>query len=142
MTPLGSRPRTSRATPFIASIDSNGPPNVTTSMPGATAAALAASSAALGIADPAPARARRFASRSSSWRAATRSGSDSIDVAPATPPARWSSSRRAPTQASAPSPVSASIRRMPEPMLRSLVIRKPPIWPDARQWVPPHSSWL
>ena len=55
--------------------------------------------------------------------------------------ARGPRSARA-TSASAPSPVRASIRRMPEPMLRSPVITKPPIWPVARQWVPPHSSKL
>ena len=27
-------------------------------------------------------------------------------------------------------------------MLRSPVMTNVPIWPDARQWVPPHSSWL
>ena len=43
---------------------------------------------------------------------------------------------------SAAAPVTASIRRIPEPMLRSPVMTKLPIWPDARQWVPPHSSWL
>ena len=31
---------------------------------------------------------------------------------------------------------------MPEPMLRSPVMMKLPICPDARQCVPPHSSWL
>ena len=36
----------------------------------------------------------------------------------------------------------ASMRRIPEPMLRSPVITKPPIWPVARQCVPPHSSKL
>ena len=38
-------------------------------------------------------------------------------------------SNRSRTSASAPSPVTASMRRIPEPMLRSPVIRKPPIWP-------------
>ena len=44
--------------------------------------------------------------------------------------------------ASAATPVRASMRRIPEPMLRSPVITKPPIWPVARQCVPPHSSKL
>ena len=55
---------------------------------------------------------------------------------------RRASSARSRRWASAPSPVRASIRRMPEPMLRSPVITKLPICPEARQWVPPHSSKL
>ncbi len=43
---------------------------------------------------------------------------------------------------SAAAPVTASMRRTPEPMLRSPVITKLPTWPLARQCVPPHSSWL
>ena len=44
--------------------------------------------------------------------------------------------------ASAAAPVTASMRRMPLPMDRSETMMKPPTWPDARQWVPPHSSKL
>ena len=71
-----------------------------------------------------------------------RSGTASTDVAPAVSVARSSRSRRARRCESAPAPVSASIRRMPEPMLRSPVITKLPTWPLARQCVPPHSSKL
>ena len=91
----------------------------------------------------APAFRRRFVSRSSSWSAVIRSstrlrrpGADRGDGR-ARRGAKRSSIRR-----SAAAPVTASMRRMPEPMLRSPVMMKPPIWPDARQCVPPHSSWL
>ena len=90
----------------------------------------------------APALSRRFASRSSSWSAAIRSGPASIVFAPTISAASSRSSRRCARNASAASPVSASIRRTPVPMLRSATITNPPTWPDARQWVPPHSSWL
>ena len=56
--------------------------------------------------------------------------------------ARSSASNRPSISASAAAPVTASMRRIPEPMLRSPVMTKLPICPDARQCVPPHSSWL
>ena len=63
----------------------------------------------------APALSRRFVSRSSSWSAAIRSGQRLGRLArrPPRPPARGRR-RRAPRYASAPAPVSASIRRMPD----------------------------
>ena len=80
--------------------------------------------------------------RSSSWSAAIRSSIASGVLAPTAVAARSSTAKRSSIRRSAASPVTASIRRIPEPMLRSPVITKLPIWPDARQWVPPHSSWL
>ncbi len=143
MTPEPSTRRRSFAAPFIASTDSYGPAKATRRTPGATSSALVASSPDFGSPLPeAPARSRRFASRSSSWSARIRSGRISAVWAPAASVAAASASTRDRRYASAPAPVSASIRRMPDPMLRSPVITKLPTWPDARQCVPPHSSWL
>ncbi len=71
-----------------------------------------------------------------------RSGTPSTDCAPTAAAARSRASNLSRTRASAATPVTASMRRIPEPMLRSPVIRKPPIWPLARACVPPHSSKL
>ena len=81
-------------------------------------------------------------SRSSSWSAAIRSSTASSLRAASAVAARSSSSNRCSMRRSAAAPVTASMRRIPEPMLRSPVMMKLPISPDARQWVPPHSSWL
>src|SRR4051794_25790606 len=141
MTPLPSSARTSFDAALSASIDSYGSVAITAWAPGATSSARAASSAGFGTPAP-PSRARRFASRRSCCSDPIRSGTRSTDWAP-TSSATWSSvSRRARMYSSAPAPVSASMRRCPEPMLRSPVITKLPIWPVARQCVPPHSSKL
>jgi hypothetical protein len=50
------------------------------------------------------------------------------------------SSRRCCTYSSAPRPVTASIRRSPEPMLASERSLKKPIWPVRFKCVPPQSS--
>ena len=81
-------------------------------------------------------------SRSSSWSAVIRSSTDSGPRAPTAATVRSTRPKRSSIRRSAAAPVTASMRRMPDPMLRSPVMMKPPIWPDARQCVPPHSSWL
>ena len=73
---------------------------------------------------------RRFVSRSSSWSARDPLRDAPRPSARRRPPRPRRASRRARRcSASAPAPVTASMRRMPEPMLRSPVITKPPIWP-------------
>ena len=78
----------------------------------------------------APALSRRRVSRSSSW-SAPRSGPGRRRPTGRRRSRRSARGRRtaAPSEASAASPVSASMRRIPEPMLRSPVMTKPPIWP-------------
>ena len=71
-----------------------------------------------------------------------RSSTASGPRAPTAVAARSSSAKRSSIRRSAAAPVTASMRRIPDPMLRSPVMMKLPICPDARQWVPPHSSWL
>ncbi len=142
MTPEPRTSLTSRADALSASIESYGSAAATRRTPGATSMARPASSAGFGSPAPPPALSRRLVSRSSSWSAATRSSTASTFWAPSPAAARSSAPNRSRTRASAAAPVTASIRRMPEPMLRSPVMRKPPIWPLARQCVPPHSSKL
>ena len=142
ITPDSSAARTAFAAALSASVDSYGMAAATNRTPGATSSALAASSVGCGTPEAAPAFRRRFVSRSSSCSAAMRSSTASIVCAPTAPATRSSASLRSRASRSAAAPVTASIRRIPEPMLRSPVMLKPPIWPVARQWVPPHSSKL
>ena len=133
----------SLARPFSSSIDAMSPDQPTNAMPGAISSAFEASSPGFGRPPAAaPALSRCFVVRSSSWSAAIRSSTASGVRAPTATAARSSAAKRSSISRSAVSPVTASIRRIPEPMLRSPVMTKVPIWPDARQWVPPHSSWL
>ena len=84
---------------------------------------------------------RCFVSRSSSWSAAIRSGHrvDGLGADGLGRPLERVEPRRARARRRRRRS-RASIRRMPEPMLRSPVMTKLPIWPVARQCVPPHSS--
>ena len=131
-------------TPLSASIDSRSSAAPTNRTPGPTPRPAPASSPGFGrpparpaLAGAASSRAARPGARRSAPRARR------ACVAPTgRRAARSSAANRSSTSASAATPVTASIRRMPEPMLRSPVMTKLPIWPLARQWVPPHSSWL
>ena len=144
MTPEPSAPRRSLAAPLSASIESNG--RGRGDEPDARRDLVGARGELAGLGQrrpPPPALSRCLVSRSSSWSAAIRSATASTVWAP-TASATRSSAVEALAHAGRrpPAPVTASMRRMPEPMLRSPVMTKPPIWPVARQCVPPHSSWL
>ena len=143
ITPDGSEPRMSLAKPLSASMDSRSPVQPTNVTPGAISSRLGGELARL----------RAAAGGGAGLEAALRLAQLVLERgdpllerlrarAPTAAAARSRSANRSSISRSAPAPVTASMRRMPEPMLRSPVITKLPIWPDARQCVPPHSSWL
>ncbi len=95
---------------------------------------------------PPPSTCFRRSRESSRSPSRSRSRSERISSAarsigtPAAAPSSSSSRSRWRTQASAPSPVSASMRRTPEATPRSETTSKSPISPVLRTWQPPHSS--
>ncbi len=136
MTPLFMAPRTSLAQARSSSMERN-PPIIETKAPFCSSSAVFTAACAVGS-TPVAAPPAFFIFLIVSMRAT----SCSAVWAPATAMAASSSRKRSSVRASAASPVTASMRRMPEPMERSPVMMKPPIWPVARQCVPPQSSWL
>ena len=119
MMPEPSAPRTSLAKALSSSIDAKRRGQATSGTPPMTCGAAPPARRARAAAAAAPARRRFSRSRMRAWSSSMRAGSASGVWAPAAAAARSRVSRRASTSASAASPVTASMRRMPLPMERS-----------------------